>query len=137
MRRAEQIEVRAFAVFCSRCEGGVMSNVIDDIDRFGSLDIHLERDGDRLVIALAGELDMHSAERVAEELHGAEATDASRIVLDLSRLEFMDSSGLRVIVNADARSRRNGDRLELIRGPAAVQRVFELTALLDRLPFAA
>jgi anti-anti-sigma factor len=137
MRRAEQIEVRAFAVFCSRCEGGVMSNVIDDIDRFGSLDIHLERDGDRLVIALAGELDMHSAERVAEELHSAEATDASRIVLDLSRLEFMDSSGLRVIVNASARSRRNGDRLELIRGPAAVQRVFELTALLDRLPFAA
>jgi anti-sigma B factor antagonist len=113
-----------------------MSNVTNDIDRFGALDIHRERDGDRLVIALAGELDMHSAGRVAEELHSAEATDAGRIVLDLSRLEFMDSSGLRVIVDADARSRRNGDRFELIRGPAPVQRVFELTALLDRLPFA-
>jgi anti-anti-sigma factor len=113
-----------------------MSNVTNDTDRFGALDIQCERDGDRVVIALAGELDMHSSGRVADELHSAEATDADRIVLDLSRLEFMDSSGLRVIVHADARSRCNGDRLELIRGPAAVQRVFELTALLDRLPFA-
>jgi anti-anti-sigma factor len=113
-----------------------MSNVTNNIDRFGFLDIHCERDGDRLVIALAGELDMHSAERVAVELRRAEATDARRIVLDLSRLDFMDSSGLRVIVRADARSRADGDRLELIPGPAPVQRVFELTNLLDHLPFA-
>ena len=74
---------------------------------------------DEHVIALAGELDLDGAERVTQELQRAEATDARRIVLDLSSLEFIDSSGIRLIIAADARSRMDGDRLVLIRGPQA------------------
>ncbi len=112
-----------------------MSNVRDDTNRFGYLEIRAERGDDEHVIALTGELDLDGAERVEQELLRAEATDARRIVLDLSDLRFIDSTGIRLILAADARSRADGDRLVLIRGPQAVQRVFELTGIVDLMPF--
>jgi anti-anti-sigma factor len=112
-----------------------MSNVMNSIDRFDFLEMRCDRSDDRIVIALQGELDLDGVDRVTEELERAEASDARQIVLDLSGLTFMDSSGVRLIVCANLRSRANGDRLRLIRGSARVQRVFELTGVLDRLPF--
>jgi len=112
-----------------------MSKVMNSIGRFDFLEMRSERSDDRYVIALEGELDLDGVERVTEELERAEASDARQIVLDLSGLTFMDSSGVRLIVCANLRSRADGDRLRLIRGSARVQRVFELTGVLDRLPF--
>jgi anti-sigma B factor antagonist len=114
-----------------------MSNVMDGTSRFGFLELRTERNDDEHVIALVGELDLDGAERVAQELRRAEQTDARRIVLDLSHLQFIDSSGVRLILAADERSRRDGERLALIRGPQPVQRVFELTGVTERLPFVA
>jgi anti-sigma B factor antagonist len=112
-----------------------LSNVIDNMDRFGFLEIRSERHGDRHVIALTGELDLDGADRVIAELRRGEATDAGRIVLDLSSLRFIDSTGIRLIIEADARSRADGKRLLLIAGPPPVHRVFEMSDLVDRLPF--
>ena len=112
-----------------------MSNVVNRIDQFGFLAVRSERDGDKDVIALTGELDVDGVQRVTQELRRAEATAAHQIVLDLSNLEFIDSSGIQLIFEADARSRADGKRLRLVRGPHNVQRVFELTGLVDRLPF--
>jgi anti-anti-sigma factor len=92
--------------------------------------------GDLHTIGLFGELDLASAEGVQRELERVEATNAEAIVLDLSGLTFTDSTGVRLIVMADARSRADCDRLTLLRGPASVQRVFALTGLENRLPFA-
>lgn len=113
-----------------------MSNVIDSMDRFGALDISSERDGERYVITLTGELDLAGVDRVTQELLQAEATDVSEVVLDLEELTFIDSSGIAVILAADARSRADGERLRLNGGSAHVRRVFELSGLTDRLPFA-
>ena len=104
--------------------------------RFGGLEIRATRDRHRYVVALAGELDIAGADRVTRELLWAEASDAQQIVLDLSGLRFIDSSGIRLILEADARSRSDGDRLRLIRGPGAVQRVFTLNGLEDHMPWA-
>ena len=112
-----------------------MSNVIDRLDRFGDLEVRSERTGDEHVIALVGELDLAGVDQVAEELLRAEKTDAGEIVVDLSELTFIDSSGIRLILEADARSRADGNRLRLIRGPALVQRVFEISGVTARLPF--
>jgi anti-anti-sigma factor len=87
------------------------------------------------VIALAGELDLATADEVEQEIVRVEATDADSIVVDLSDLRFMDSTGVRILLSADARSRADGSRLALLRGPAAVQRVFELSGISDLLPF--
>ncbi len=103
--------------------------------RPGELIVSSRRDGDVHTIALAGELDLATAGRVEQEIKRVEATDARSIVVDLSGLAFMDSTGIRVLVGADARSRAHSERLALRRGPAAVQRVIELTGLTDLLPF--
>lgn len=103
--------------------------------RPGELIVSSRRDGDVHTIALAGELDLATAGRVEQEIKRVEATDARSIVVDLSGLAFMDSTGIRVLVGADARSRAHSERLALRRGPAAVQRVIELTGLADLLPF--
>jgi anti-anti-sigma factor len=99
------------------------------------LSMSSERDGDVHTIRLFGELDLAGAPPVQRELERAETTDVTSIVLDLSGLTFMDSTGVRLVVTATARSRADANRLRLVRGPAAVQRVFELSAVADLLPF--
>ena len=95
----------------------------------GVLRVHSERDGAVHTVALSGELDLAGAPDVEQELKRVEATDASVIVLDLSRLTFIDSTGIRLVVSAEARSRADSNRLTLLRGPAAVQRVFEIAGV--------
>jgi anti-sigma B factor antagonist len=104
--------------------------------RPGELTIVSAREGDIHVISLTGELDLATADELEQELARVEATDVLSIVLDLSGLRFMDSTGVRLILGADARSRANSNRLTLLPGPPAVQRVFELTGVIDLLPFA-
>jgi anti-sigma B factor antagonist len=53
--------------------------------------------------------------------------------VDLSKLTFLDSTGLRCIVTADERARAEGRRIVIVRGPDAVQRVFAITRLEERL----
>ena len=78
-------------------------------------------------VTLAGEFDLSVAARVEEELTRAAASTPEVLVLDLSGLSFMDSSGLRVVVAADERARRTGQRFVVVNGPDAVRRVFEIT----------
>lgn len=82
-------------------------------------------------VALAGELDLATAPGVEEALRRAESGRPPVMVLDLSGLRFLDSTGLRIVLSADSRARREGRRLVLVRGPESVHRVFRI-ALLDR-----
>ncbi|HEX4364589.1 MAG TPA: STAS domain-containing protein [Solirubrobacteraceae bacterium] len=95
----------------------------------GRLSMTSDRDGDVHTIALSGELDLANASDVERALDVAEATDAASIVLDLSGLTFIDSTGIRLIVSADARSRANSHRLTLLRGSPAVERVFVISGI--------
>lgn len=102
---------------------------------FGELTVTPLRAGERHTISLAGELDIGTVERVEQALAEAEASDAQTIVLDLSGLTFMDSTGVRLVIAASARARADSNRLRLVRGGHAVQRVFELSGVADTLPF--
>ncbi len=102
----------------------------------GRLTLHSARDGALHTIRLEGEMDIANAADVERELLAVEATDALSIVLDLSTLRFIDSTGVRLLLRAYARSRLDANRLVLLRGSAPVQRVLELTGVAGRLPFA-
>jgi anti-anti-sigma factor len=102
---------------------------------FGELDVTLTRDGDTHTLTLTGELDISTSERVEQALAEVESGDARVIVLDLSELTFMDSTGVRLALAAAARSREDSGRLRFVRGGPAVQRVFELSGVIDSLPF--
>lgn len=87
-------------------------------------------------LLLSGELDtpaVPSLEATVRELCAADGTRA--ITLDLSGLAFIDSTGLAAIVLASRLCAKHGHDFELLQGPRAVQRLFELTGLSDALPF--
>lgn len=102
--------------------------------KLGSLALRSEREGDVHIVELVGELDLDGAPRLEEELRRVEATDAQSIVVDLGGLDFIDSTGIRLLVMASERCTEG--RFTLLRGPKQVHRVFEITDLADRLPFA-
>lgn len=91
-----------------------------------------ERDG-LVQVSLRGELDLSTVGKVDDELQRWEGSQAGVVLLDLSKLTFLDSTGLRCVVRADERAREDGRRLVVIKGPEAVQRVFEITRLEERL----
>jgi anti-anti-sigma factor len=86
-------------------------------------------EGDAIRIGLRGELDLEHAYTFDEELRRVEALGPRCICLDLRELTFLDSSGLGRLVAARRRAMKAGRRLVLVRGPAAVQRVLQLTAV--------
>jgi anti-anti-sigma factor len=91
-----------------------------------------QRDGQTRV-ALVGELDIASAPHFEEGLAKVEGDNPGVLVLDLRRVEFIDSTGLRAVIAADERARSAGRRFVIVRGTAAVERVFSVTQLDQRL----
>ena len=91
-----------------------------------------ENDG-TVRLVLAGEFDLSSASLVEDVLKEIEEKRPNLLVLDLRELTFMDSTGLRVMVSADARARDDSRRLAIVQGPEAVHRVFRITGLDDHL----
>ena len=101
----------------------------------GQLSLRSERDGEIHTISVAGELDLSNAADVEQELVAVERTGVATVLLDLSGLRFMDTSGIRLLLTADARARANGHRLGVRRPPANVMRVLTIAGIADRLPF--
>jgi anti-anti-sigma factor len=95
-----------------------------------------ERAGGDERVSLLAEIELSVVGSVDREMRRAEAGDASRIVLDLEELEFLDASGIRLLLQLNARSKSNGGRLRITRAKAPqVQRVIDLTGAADVLPF--
>lgn len=91
----------------------------------------------RATLALRGELDLATVPAAEAALMRLEHdTNPVTIVLDLHELSFMDSTGLRFVLAADARATGSDRRFVVLRGPRNVQRVFHLALLEDRLEFA-
>jgi anti-anti-sigma factor len=97
------------------------------------LEVDTKDRDDGVQLALKGELDLSTIEKVEAELTRVEDAGNRLIVLDLSGLTFLDSTGLRTIVTADQRARRSGRRVVILKGPATVHRVFTITRLDERL----
>jgi anti-anti-sigma factor len=97
------------------------------------LDVRTEDRNGLVHVALVGELDLSTVAKVQEELRRIEASSPATVVVDLSKLTFLDSTGLRCIVTADERAREEGRRMVIVRGPDPVQRVFAITRLEERL----
>lgn len=87
------------------------------------------------LLSLRGELDLSTAPKVEQALRQLEGDGPSTIVIDLRGLTFLDSSGLRLILEADSRARREDRRLLVVPGPPEVQRVFRVTLTDARIEF--
>jgi anti-anti-sigma factor len=78
---------------------------------------------------LRGELDMSGVDRARQAIEEAEAGQKSLLVLDLSELDFIDSTGLEVLLRAARRAHDEGRRLIVARPSRYVRRLLELTAI--------
>ena len=101
----------------------------------GRLKISSEVDDGAVSLLLEGELDLAGAPDMEVSLATAERDGPTRLVVDLSGLQFIDSTGLRLLLQADARAKEQGYELVLRPGAQAVQRVFEVTGALAILRF--
>jgi anti-anti-sigma factor len=88
-----------------------------------------------VTLRLSGELDVESVsllERAAERHFSG---GAQFVTLDLSELMFIDSTGLAAVALVARLCERDGRTLQIVPGPRPVQRLFEITGLVDVLPF--
>ena len=91
--------------------------------------VTVSTDEDRTTVLLAGELDLSGVDRAREAIEQAEKHSAALLVLDLSQLDFIDSTGLEVILRAARRAHDEGRRLIVARPSRYVKRLLEMTAI--------
>ncbi|MEE8601271.1 STAS domain-containing protein [Euzebya tangerina] len=88
-----------------------------------------DRDDDRSVVAVSGEVDVYTAPTLREHLNGRIADGATDLVVDLSDVGFMDSTGLGVLVGALKRLRQAGGDMQVICTSEPVLKIFRITGL--------
>ena len=96
------------------------------------LDVHTHHLGDTDVVLPSGELDLSTAPNLAAALT---ATIAPRVILDLRRLTFIDSSGIGMIVKFQRHFAVEGIRFALVKGTDQVQRAFAIAHVEPLLPW--
>src|SRR6476659_948 len=87
-----------------------------------------ERDG-VFRVALRGELDVSTAPRFNGVMSDARIRHCHTVVVDLSELTFMDSTGLSAVLVGEMHARTRGQRFAVVRGPRHVQELFRLTGV--------
>ena len=95
----------------------------------GIFSVRTEADGDALVVRACGELDMASAEGLERELRKAFEDGASTVLLDLGNVEFIDATGLSVLLAVAKLTTANQRQLRIVRRSPPVQRAVEATGL--------
>ncbi|MGW0118573.1 STAS domain-containing protein [Streptomyces sp. NPDC003327] len=100
-----------------------------------NLDVDVEiRDARTAVLSVGGELDMETVGRLEDHLRQQLGQGRPHLVLDLSAVGFMDSSGLNVLIRAVHMARENGGDLYLAAPTSAVRRILEITGVTTTMP---
>jgi anti-anti-sigma factor len=97
------------------------------------LRVEVRRQSDRVVMRLSGELDLASAPLLQRQLDSAEIRAAPMLVLDLEDLDFIDSTGLRIILCARAGARERKQEFAVTPGSQQVQRLLNMTRVAEHL----
>jgi anti-sigma B factor antagonist len=96
--------------------------------------VEVKRDRDRMLVCPAGEVDLATADtlegRIVDLL---EDGGCERAVVDLRAVTFIDSSGIRAILNAHRRARASGRSISILLGSPAIRRKFEIVGVTDYL----
>ncbi len=97
------------------------------------LEVDVRQAPDRVILVLVGELDMASAPLLQGAVESAEIDSRQLVVLDLAGLEFIDSTGLRVILAMRKLCSERGQELAVTRGSQQVERLLSVTGVGEHL----
>jgi len=89
------------------------------------MDIKKEIDGDTLVLSLGGEFDAVESDAFCSALDEAVGKGATKVVVDLAEVQFVDSSAIKCILNAERQLADRGGGLSVARPKAMVAKVFD------------
>lgn len=95
--------------------------------------VEVRSEGKVAVVEVIGELDLASGPELERKLEELAEPPIELLVIDLREVEFMDSTGLSIIVKAHQRFTDAGRQLALVRGTSQVQRLLDLTGVAERL----
>jgi anti-sigma B factor antagonist len=85
--------------------------------------------GDCAVLQVTGEVDVYTAPMMRERIHDLAAKDAVHVIADLSRVEFIDSTGLGALIGSLRRLREQDGWLTLVISAPRTLKVFQVTGL--------
>jgi anti-sigma B factor antagonist len=85
--------------------------------------------GDHTVISVAGEIDLYTAPRLQSELVAAMKENPARLIVDMSGVDFCDSTGINVLLAAHRDARERGAELQLAGPGSATRKVLQVTGL--------
>ena len=97
------------------------------------LRIDIRTEAGRAVLSLDGELDMANAPLFQSALDDAQLASVSTVVFDLQQLQFIDSTGLRIILATRERCRERGQEFAITPGSDQVQRLLSVTGVGEHL----
>ena len=100
-----------------------------------ALELEVTNRGPHVTIRIGGEIDLATSTRLATTLDHYATDGASAITLDLSRVTFFDSSGVRVLVHAVHGYKTSDRTLALARPSTAVRRVLEMSGVVELFTF--
>ncbi|HEY6326319.1 MAG TPA: STAS domain-containing protein [Candidatus Cybelea sp.] len=95
-----------------------------------SIDLKTEDAGDTLVFRLRGSLDLATAPTVRAAVSDATDNDSHHIIVDLTQLDFLDSTGLGVLIGAHRRAAEHGGSLRLVVHNGPISRLMHITGLI-------
>jgi anti-sigma B factor antagonist len=95
--------------------------------------VDVRTEGRTAIIVVRGELDLATSPELEAQLQKVWNSGNEQLVIDLRELEFMDSTGLSIIVKAHQRLSDEGRQLSVVRGSQQVQRLLDLTGVSERL----
>jgi anti-anti-sigma factor len=101
----------------------------------GRFRVEIAPDRDIVRVVPVGELDMSTTGELAAEIQELRRSGFAHVILDLRRATFIDSTGLHVILDEYAAAKADGGDFTIVPGPPEVQRIFDVTGLVHRLPF--
>lgn len=91
--------------------------------------VEVDESGDDTVVAVRGEVDLYTAPKLRERLEGLVEADERQIVVDLAELDFIDSTGLGVLVGALKRVREYGGDMRLRNASPSTHKILEIAGL--------
>jgi anti-sigma B factor antagonist len=95
------------------------------------LNVSSRSQGDHVIVTTAGEIDLYTAPKLLIDLAGIidDAAPAARFVIDMSGVEFCDSTGMNVLLSCLRQARERGGELELAAPRPAIMKILQVTGL--------